>query len=119
MGSVLRSEGGRATTGGAAADCRCHQMWLHCDSKKKKTKQEQRGGGVGGAVGLFPNNIGINDDNEGKEGKSRGNGNKTKHDWHDRNTESRRSDEMKRVTADAGSGSGEEQRGRPARCKIC
>ena len=43
---------------------------------------------------------------------SRGGGNchKTKHDWHD--TESSRSDEMKRVTADAVSGSGEEQRGR-------
>ena len=74
MGSVLRREGGRTATVGAAADCRCHQMWLHCDSKKKKKKkkkQEQRGEGVGGAVRLFPNNIGINDDKERKEKQQR------------------------------------------------
>ena len=52
-----------------------------------------------------------------KRNSREGNCHKTKHDWHDRNTESSRSDEMKRVTADAGcseggSGSGEEQRGR-------
>ena len=44
-----------------------------------------------------------------RKGK-RNSSHKTKHDWHD--TESSRSDEMKRVTADAVSGSGEEQRGR-------
>ena len=39
-----------------------------------------------------------------RKGK-RNSSHKTKHDWHDRNTESSRSDEMKRVTADAVRGS--------------
>ena len=86
-----------ATTA-VAADCRCHQMWPHRvpKNKKQKTKQGKRGKREGGAVGLFPNNIGINDDNE--EGKQQRPQNKTRMapKIHDSNTSA--ADQMKRVT---------------------
>ena len=52
---------------------KCGHTASRLTKNKKKTKQgkeREEGGREGGAVGLFPNNIGINDDNEG-EGRRR------------------------------------------------